>query len=393
MEDKNQQGQNMYAIIFTIIAILALIGLVLLLFWRVQADINNTTQNLNVSSSPSITSYALYDQETVDVLIKDDLGAGSDSLTPIEGQNDEWSLEFSANDPDGCQTIDQGLQDETILSAGGTNVEHSFGAAGLCSLGDNVRDNDTCYIPDVIAGAGISSPSTVIEPANTCTGAGDSSYSASLQSAEADLDGQSNYTEYATHVEPGPWETTLKITDDSNLVTSGTLTFTMEAYNALDVTPLINYGGQAIGGNPSDTATTITFTNTGNVPMDALYHAEADMDCDAPASNDIPAEFTEIGGLGFVHEYEDGVSNGSSTGGNGTGGAFGLVSGGSTYNFGGTGVAKAQGDPAADFVSSAPAADLVQESAVLQVYVQDLAQSGNLGGTCTNTLVFTSAQH
>lgn len=399
----------MYAIIFTIIAILALIGLVLLLFWRVQAD--NTNQNVNLTSEPEIVNVAVYDRESGgDVLLADFLAPATyndyTGLDTIEGGNDDVSIEYTAVDANGCTTIDEGLNDSTVASTSGQNIQYSMYNTGTtlgCLSGDGNRDNDNCYIPDIVPDVSLNSPSEVWVDGNTCSGVTDVDYSASLHSAEADLDPVSNYSEFVYHADPGAMEVTITLTDDSDQVNVAVVPWTLNATNSLDVTSDVDYGVQVVGALPSTTAQAITFTNTSNstisadvVAVDFVGHGadiSTDLECDAGGSNNIPADFVELGDIGFTHEYEDGVDDADSTASLAIPPAVP-----SAYLPGGAGLVKATspaGAAVADnsiILGDSSGATVDSEyTAELQIYVQDAGLTSQVDGTCRNTIQFTAS--
>lgn len=409
MEDKTQQGQNMYAIIFTIIAILALIGLVLLLFWRVQAD--NTNQNVNLTAEPEIVNVSIYDRESGGDTLLADFAAPATyndyvGLDTLERGNDDVSIEYTAVDANGCTTIDEGLNDATIASTAGQNVQYSMYNVGTtlgCLSGDGNRDNDNCYIPDVVPNVSLNSPSEVFLDGNTCAGVTDPDYSASLHSAEADLDAVTNFSEFVYHTDPGAMEVTITLTDDSDQSNVAVVPWTLNATNSLDVTSDVDYGVQVVGALPSTTAQPITFTNTSNsnisadvVAVDFVGHGDdvsTDLECDAGGSLNIPADFVELGDTGFVHEYEDGVDDADST--------ANLAippSVPGSYLFGGAGLDKATspagvaaGDNSVILGDSSGATVDSEYTAELQIYVQDAGLTSQVDGTCRNTIQFTAS--
>lgn len=411
MEDKNQQGQNMYAIIFTIIAILALIGLVLLLFWRVQAD--NTNQNVNLTSAPTIDAIAIYTDNgaSFDLNADNNFSAAGHTYTQDVALTDSqtsFSLNFTATDANGCTTIDQGAQDAiypapgTIDAAGGTNYTYSvYKDTDFCGFGDSGRDNDTCYMPSITMFESFNSPSEVWADGNSCDGPSDDSFSATIHSSESDGDGVPNYAEYQYNTEPGAWTVDLSVIDDSNEITLESLSFDIAAFNSLDVTTDVEYGIQTIGASPASTEQFITFENRSNSIIDASFvaadfighgaDATQDLECDVPGSLDIPAGFVEIGPTaGFTHEYEDGISNASSTG-------QSIGYGGTTFDFEASGLARATsatgastgGDPDALPGVTTPS----EYIASLQLYVQDVGLTNQVDGVCKNVIEFTSALH
>lgn len=391
-EKSSQQGQNVYAIIFTVIAVLALIGLVLMLFLRVQAD--DTGQQVATASAPSIDSATLYDladevggieNAGTDTILSSYVTGDTTEVNPAimteNSQNHLW-FEFDASDQDGCEEIDEAI-DYTMAM-------RRQEAAACVAAGD--KDAASCYPVE---------PTTSFDFGSTCTGPGDYDLSVAVNPyADGPLDFGMYYfaepTDAGTVFESVKWEVFTDLTDESAslLNTSATVTFEVNSLNALDVDALIDYGTVLVGSLPSTTEQVVTFINTGNRAMDIDFLADGDLVCDGSGSNNIPADNVYIGSLpAFANGQEGGTEENVFASGNQALAYQELDASAADDVYADENEISANvGTAVWDTLGIGGAVDTLAgtQSAFTHIYVQDSGQTGNISGTCSNIVTFSA---
>lgn len=240
-----------YGILFTIIAAVALVGLVYMFVVRSQAD--DTSQSAGVSNA----------NPTVDTVITAIASGGADqaNIAVTEGSTKRIYIRGVATDNNGCNDID--TASNWSFDVYRTNV--TSGAA--CTL-----DNNDCY-----------DGNTTNLTFTNCTGAGDLNldYEGFL-----DLQFYSDATDAASANAATTWTASMKAGDESSGVSSAvTDTWELDSLIALGVTASVNYGTLALGADSS--VQTITFTQTGNRSFDINRSAGGDMICDGQGSQNI----------------------------------------------------------------------------------------------------------
>lgn len=388
-EKSSQQGQNVYAIIFTVIAVLALIGLVLMLFLRVQAD--DTDQTVTTASAPvveAMTVYDLLDEVTGvsdaggDTFITGYTEGGGVSLTtndvvPTENaQNNLWTA-ITASDQDGCEEIDDP-----------TNYAGQYRLEGILCDEAN-KDGTFCYPLD--------SDADTFDITGCTPGGADKDVEVEVNPFQVGDGLDSGIYYFAMPTDAGSpselltWEADFEVIDSSASTLSEqiVLDFELASLTALDVDATIDYGTVQVAALPSTTEQSITFQNTGNRVIDMDFLADGDLVCDGTASNNIPAGNAVIGAdVSFLGSEEAGTEENIFT----AGGTYQELDanasddGYADENEFSAGLATAFWDPVGTGGTVVPS----EIPAYTQLFVQDAGLTGNISGTCSNTITFSA---
>jgi hypothetical protein len=294
MEDKNAQGQNMYAIIFTIIAILALIGLILLLFWRVQADDSN--QNVNIANDqPSVSGVTIYDSVPLGgtagslddgyVIDGADVDITSGVLNLVEDTSEGIAMTALAEDENG---------DNELADLNNWYVTFRAQSAD-CGAGPNTttvlnQDFDDCMVPNPSEDGSLNS---TIDNDTLATLTLDTNPNEDLNANPGE---QIQY-----HALPDTWTMGVVVDDGSGTlnsqsdeatasVTIPSLTaLNLEGGNGASVTD-ITFGELALGATSSPVG--LVVRNTGNVDIDSVVQAQSDLTCSIAGT--IPGEDVHV---------------------------------------------------------------------------------------------------
>lgn len=243
---------RMYGVLFTIIAVVALVGLIYMLSTRSSAD--DSTQTTTVSNA----------SPTLNTPIIGIVTAGVDQTTvnPIENGTRTIYVQGTVTDNNGCNDID------TV-----TNWDMDVYRTDVASGAGCTTDNNDCY-------KNIGTGNLTIAG---CTGVGDLNatyeWTAAIQYyADATDTGAVNA---ATN-----WTVGVTAGDESAGVSSvATDTFEFNSLYAFDITTTVPYGTLALGADSAQKI--ITFTQTGNRDLDADQTASGAMVCDGSGSQNI----------------------------------------------------------------------------------------------------------
>lgn len=291
----------MYAIIFTIIAILALIGLILLLFWRVQAD--DVNQNVNIEvNAPEWTQLYAWDNQ----------GSGTyagDTSESLSLANNTGGVETQENDlvlvEDDYNKISYS---GTVADLNGTDqiidpTYHEFVTKGptygpTCVPGDATNDPNGCWVE---ASSAANTTVTAIDP-NTVT----------VEHAPGwELDpGVEQGAEIGYWVPASDLGDLARVqaqtTDETLEVGAYTVDFYVAPLVALTFDdPNVGFGTLNLGALSAEQA--LTVRNTGNKYMNPDFLALDDFNCETSAGSGIPsgsfsADVVEIGeNTGFTY--------------------------------------------------------------------------------------------
>lgn len=253
--EKHDSGSahNMYGILFTIVAVVALIALALVVSSNSQAD--DTGQQVGVNNSaPTIGGLAVANISG---------GADQATLNPQENLQTPIFVHYTGTDNNGCGEIDDAVDHDSAIH------QSNAGSAEGCSA-----DTDNCYQPANPADITLSG----------CTPGG----------ADVDIVVEwDDMLEYWTNptVGGGPedgtnWVAFVSVDDTfSGGATTQTNDFELSTQRAHSVTGSVNYGNLTLGAD--STQQVITTTNTGNLAYDTEVSAP-NFACDGPSSDIIP---------------------------------------------------------------------------------------------------------
>lgn len=251
MEKGHARSYMPYAILFTIIALVAFVSL---LFILSDSQADDVAQSAGVGNAvPTVDS--------INVAIGS-LGVDQATINPIENGARRVYVHGALTDNNGCQDADT-LNNYTI------KIRQSDQAIG-CGA-----DNNNCYQVTT------SNPSLTV---TNCTGAGDLNLT---YEGYVDVQFYADPTDAGSPLAATNWIASVQVNDEaagaSNTVTD---TFEMASLLAFDVTANVNYGTVALGADSPQQV--FTFTSTGNRALDADQTANGNMTCNGQGSQDIP---------------------------------------------------------------------------------------------------------
>ncbi len=251
----NNSSTMAYGILFSVIAIIALIVIV---SFRSQADTSAQSASV-VNAAPTVDT--VYVSNTTGSGVS--YGSGSATITVNEGSMFTLWVYGQATDNNGCTNI-------TAASSGSLKVYRTNVSSGSsCSV-----DNNDCYSKSLT-----SNPDYVEA---SCTGAADlvMNYETSMN-----FDYFVDPTDAGSPNAASNWTAAVTITDQSAASGTGTTTFEVASTVYLDVTSSVSYGSVALGADSSQV--TATLTNTGNYVINANIKGNADMTCTGAGSSGI----------------------------------------------------------------------------------------------------------
>ena len=249
----DSQSHVVYAVSFTIIAVVALVGLIMV---NSQADDFQTQTTTITNTAPTVTSLSFSTASNSSI----------SALTLTEGGGVATYFSGVAADDNGCDDIDNPTSNWS-----GAIYRTNVSGGEACS-----QNNANCYpLPNntnLVLGACASSTTLAFEYSQAIQYYADATTDAN---ADAPLWSNTNWTAKAI------------VTDDASAVTSGTVTFEVSPQRALDVASTISFG-TLVSGDDSGQASELV-TNTGNVKIDILSQVDTAMLCDGigliPAGN------------------------------------------------------------------------------------------------------------
>lgn len=262
----------MYGIIFTIIAVVALMALVLVLvLTRSQAD--DTSQSTIVSNT----------NPTIDTVVTSETSGGvddTDGIPPTESSTKTVYILGTATDNNGCETINT-IPSYAILA---------YRSGITCTTA--TTDNNQCYASTLTTVSG-------------CTGAGDLSMA---YETNFPLQFYADPTDTGSPYVAQTWVSKVTVTDNQSGTGFNTDTFEVNSLLALDVTGSVSYGTVGLGND--STQQTITFTNTGNRNLDASQSASGNMVCTGTGSQSILVSNARISNTsGFLYAAGYGLAS------------------------------------------------------------------------------------
>lgn len=255
----NRRGESqahvVYAVTFTIIAVVALVGLIMM---NTEAD--DSGQSVTISNAaPTFTGNVLFYQPEGDT----DIQGNADAITPTEGTWTTYGVSGTVNDTNGCADFNA----DTTTAKWNLKI---FRVATGTSGNDGascVAGNASCLL-DTYQHIGMGSCTDSIT--QTFTWAVDLPYY--LQPSRGDNAPSVDDT----------WVARVAVTDaGSSTTTATTAAFEINELNALAVTPTTNYGTLALGATSA--SQTIALTNTGNLVQDYNVYS-TDLTCDGLGS-------------------------------------------------------------------------------------------------------------
>lgn len=244
---------RLFGILFTIIAVVALVGLIYMLSVRSSAD--DSAQSTTVSNA----------NPTVDTVLTAIASGGADqaNVNPVENSTRTLYIRGQATDNNGCNDLDTAAN--WNLDVYRTNVA----SGSACTT-----DNNDCY-KDV---------TTSNLTFTGCTGAGDLNIDYEWTAA---LQYYADGTDAAAVNAATTWTAGVTAGDEAAGVSSVvTDTFEYNSLIAFDITATVPYGTLALGADSAQK--TVTFTQTGNRDLDADQTASGDMICNGSGSQNIP---------------------------------------------------------------------------------------------------------
>ena len=257
MSDSTKQSSNLMAFgfLFTLIAVVALIALIL------SNSAADTEQNATIDPSAPVLS-----EMTVSIISEYGATAGG-TITPTAGTTKSVYVHGVVTDDNGCETLDTNAQWDATLYR--TNVA----SGSACTA-----DEQNCYAftgANVARGAGT----------DTCADSNDTdmdyAFTVPLQYfADATVASADSFS--AT-----TWTAWVSITDDETLNDTDSLTFEVGKLLALNVDETsVEYGALALGENSfsnAGSATPVTIANYGNYEaLDPVISQAAAWDCTIP---------------------------------------------------------------------------------------------------------------
>lgn len=224
----------LYGVLFTVIALAALIALI-----RMQSRADSVSQTLATgNATPAIDSVTISTAS---------YGSAATSVTLTEATTTNVYVWGTASDSNGCEQIDAAA--DYSIKVYRTNVT----GGSSCTADDN-----DCY--------SIASGSIVVDQ---CTAGGTdliSRYQGTLATNYFADPTDTGATQSATN-----WTASVTANDGTATSSAGTATTEVNTLLSLDVTGTVNYGTIALGGTSADQ--TVSITNTGNAGIDATILA------------------------------------------------------------------------------------------------------------------------
>lgn len=251
-----------YGILFTVIALVALIALVV-----VRSGADNANQNANISNATPV----------VNTVITTETSGGADDsdgiAMSVDGATKTVYVRGAATDDNGCTQINaaNGAWTAKMYNGGGSNT----GSGTTCST---AADNNDCYqvgesvlvLTNCTAPSGTTNDTTV-----------DYEFTFTLQHWADATDTGSNYA-------ASTWTSQVNVTDSGGAAsTAATDTFEVSSANSLDVATSFSYGSMSLA-EVTSSAPALTVTNTSNRSIDLDINADGDMACTGTGSANIP---------------------------------------------------------------------------------------------------------
>ncbi len=271
----NRRGESqahvVYAVTFTIIAVVALVGLIM-----VNTEADNSFQSTTISNeAPTISNLIYGVSATSDVSTLNLAALGGD--TSAEGTRFTGVVTATVNDNNGCADIYNGVdKDNYALKiyrqlADGSTTES---AAAACAA----TNGTDCYV-------GASTSVTL----SSCTSS--TAYDVTWPVTQFYfLDATAVATDYAT----SNWAARFSVTDTQAALTSAVDTFEVNALAALDVDATTDFGTLAVGANSNSIP--LVIKHTGNINIeDYNVGYNQSMQCTQNSFNGDNVKLTQTG--------------------------------------------------------------------------------------------------
>lgn len=250
----NRRGESqahvVYAVTFTIIAVVALVGLIMM---NTEADDSGQSATIS-NAAPTLTGSVLFYIPGGDA----DIQGNADAITPSEGTWTTYGVSGTVNDDNGCADYNA---DTTTAKWNLKIYKVATGTTGNDG-GDCSSANGSCLL-DTYQHIGLGTCTSSVT--QTFTWAVDLPYYL-LPSRGANAPSLDD-----------TWVARVAITDAASATVTGvTAAFEINELNALAVTPTTNYGTLALGATSA--SQTIALTNTGNLVQDYNVYSD-DFSC------------------------------------------------------------------------------------------------------------------
>lgn len=240
----NRRGESqahvVYAVTFTIIAVVALVGLIMV---NTEAADESGQSTTIANQAPIITdlTYGVSATSSVATLNLADLGGG----VSAEGTFFTSVVTATVTDNNGCEDIDTAVGYGLKLYRQLTDGSTTESAAASCEA----TNGTNCYVAD--------SGSLTLGSCQSSTAFNISWPVETYYFIDSTDDG--GYT-------TSNWAARLAVTDDASALTTGVDTFEVSTLLALDVTSSTDFGSLAVGG--SSTSAEIVVKHTGNANIE-----------------------------------------------------------------------------------------------------------------------------
>ncbi len=234
----NRRGESqahvVYAVTFTIIAVVALVGLIM-----VNTEADNSQQSTTIQNEAPSISAIQYGVSGISSVTSLNLGnVGGDPVVSAEGDRFTHVVTATVTDNNGCSDIDTAATNYDLRIFHRV-ADNNDGQACNSTNGTNCYFGDTASLT-----LGSCQDSTSYNLTWHVTG---------------------NYFLDATEADSLGWSARLQVTDDASAVTTSTDAFDVQTMLALDVNATTDFGTLAVGGHSDQVALSVKHTGNADV--------------------------------------------------------------------------------------------------------------------------------